>query len=187
MTEEKLNIKYIQEKTGLLENDELIPIILEMINECYRKGLKQSRFDKNMLEIEIEELNKQLEEYENHLKISKEMLDLQGQDGNYNYDSYMLGLYNGMEYIISLFETRKPVFKDGKNIEFLSEKVQQQEFIEYLESEKNRLAKECSYHYTDSLDRYRSVNEDIFDEVNKNLQRYKEIIGETDERIKKIN
>lgn len=130
----------------------------------------------NLLE-ENQELKKQIKKWNFHLNNAKEMLDLQGQDGNYNYDSYMLGLYNGMEYIISLFETREPVFKDGKNIEFLSEKFQQQEFIEYLESEKNRLAKECSYHYTNSLDRYRSVNEDIFDEVNKILQRYKEMMG----------
>ena len=51
---------------------------------------------------ENQELKKQLEEYKHHLKNSKEMLDLQGRDGNYNYDNYMLGLYNGMEYIISL-------------------------------------------------------------------------------------
>ena len=40
------------------------------------------------LDQENQELKKQLEEYKHHLKISKEMLDLQGQDGNYNYDSY---------------------------------------------------------------------------------------------------
>lgn len=65
---------------------------------------------------------KKLKQYEKSLKIANEMLDIQGQSGNYNYDSYMLGMYNGMEYIISLFEQREPEFKDGKDIEFLSNK-----------------------------------------------------------------
>lgn len=56
-------------------------------------------------------------------------------------------------------------------------KNQQKEFIEYLENEKNRLAKECSHTYEDSLGKLLYVNEDIFNEVNKILSKYKEIIG----------
>lgn len=51
---------------------------------------------------------KRLKQYEKSMEIAKEMLELQGRDGNYNYDSYMLGLYNGMEYIVSLLEVREP-------------------------------------------------------------------------------
>ena len=87
------------------------------------------------LQQENKELKKQLEEWEHHLKCSKEMLDIQGQKGNYDYDEYMLGLYNGMEYIIALFEEREPFFKSGKDIEFISDKNQQKEFIKYLEDE----------------------------------------------------
>lgn len=54
---------------------------------------------------------------------------------------------------------------------------QQKEFINYLEDEKDRLARECSHIYEDSLGHTRLVNEDIFDEVNDILQKYKEIIG----------
>ena len=54
---------------------------------------------------------------------------------------------------------------------------QQKEFIEYLEDEKNRLAKECSNTYEDSLGRLLYVNEDIFNEVNRILLKYKEITG----------
>lgn len=54
---------------------------------------------------------------------------------------------------------------------------QQKEFIEYLENEKNRLAKECSYTYEGSLGRLLYVNEDIFNEVNRILSKYKEITG----------
>ena len=64
---------------------------------------------------------KRLKQYEKSMGIANEMLELQGRDGNYNYDSYMLGLYNGMEYIISLLEVREPKFIDGKEIKFLSQ------------------------------------------------------------------
>ena len=83
---------------------------------------------------EAKELKKQIEEWKHHLKCSKEMLNIQGQKGNYDYNEYMLGLYNGMEYIIALFETREPIFKSGKDIEFISDKTQQKKFIEYLEN-----------------------------------------------------
>ena len=83
---------------------------------------------------ECEELKKQLEEWEHHLKCSKEMLDIQGQKGNYDYDEYMLGLYNGMEYIIALFETREPNYISGKDVKFTNNKTQQKEFINYLEN-----------------------------------------------------
>ena len=59
---------------------------------------------------------------------------------------------------------------------------QQKEFIEHLENEKDRLARECSQIYEDSLGKTRYVNEDIFDEVNDVLQKYKEIIGVLDEK-----
>ena len=37
---------------------------------------------------ENQELKKQLEEWKHHLKCSKEMLDIQGQKGNYDYDDF---------------------------------------------------------------------------------------------------
>ena len=62
-----------------------------------------------------------------------------------------------------------------RNTELLE---QQKEFIKWLEDEKNRLARELSNLYEDSLGHTRLVNEDIFDEVNDILQKYKSIIGE---------
>ena len=89
---------------------------------------------------EAKELKKQHEEWNHHLKCSKEMLDIQGHNGNYNYDSYMLGIYNGMEYIIALFETREPIFKSGKDIEFISELQQEnQKLKKQLEEKQNPL------------------------------------------------
>lgn len=43
----------------------------------------------------------------------KEMLEVQGRDGNWNYDSYMHGMYNGMEYMLSMVESREPVFREA--------------------------------------------------------------------------
>lgn len=61
-------------------------------------------------------------------------------------------------------------------------KTQQKEFIKYLEDEKDRLARECSQIYEDSLGKTRLVNEDIFNEVNDVLQKYKSIIGVLDDK-----
>lgn len=39
-----------------------------------------------------------------------ELRDIQGNNGNWDYDAYMHGMYNGMELIISLVECREPDF-----------------------------------------------------------------------------
>ena len=60
---------------------------------------------------------------------------------------------------------------------YYSMKKQQKEFIKYLEKEKDRLARECSQIYEDSLGKTRLVNEDVFNELNTILSKYIEIIG----------
>lgn len=111
---------------------------------------------------EKNKLKKQLEKWKHHLKCSKEMLDIQGQKGNYDYDEYMLGLYNGMEYIISLFETREPNYINGKDVEFTNNKTQQKEFIKYLEAEINKcqsniFADGVKYGFQLSLSKYKEI------------------------------
>lgn len=69
------------------------------------------------------------------LNKAKEMKNIQGSEGNYNYDDYMLGLYNGMEMIISLFEQREPVFIDGHDIDFIDDKSKQLEAYENMRKE----------------------------------------------------
>lgn len=54
---------------------------------------------------------------------------------------------------------------------------QQKEFIKYLELEKDYFVRGCSNIYEDSLGKTRLVNEDIFDEIDNILQKYREIIG----------
>lgn len=65
-----------------------------------------------------------------------------------------------------------------KNISKIEEmENQQKDFISYLENEKNRLIHEASHYYTDSFDRQHAVNEDVYDEVDKILNKFKEISG----------
>lgn len=154
-------------KSNIKENEEL-KSQLRGTTHCFDEE------EHNKLKEENQKLKKQLEEWEHRLKCSKEMLDIQGQKGNYDYDEYMLGLYNGMEYIIALFETREPNFISGKDVEFTNNKTQQKEFINYLESWKEN--EEYCYLASNPIDRCRK---DIYKEV---LQKYKEIIGVSDEK-----
>ena len=120
---EELAFKDRKELANLNELDLLD--IIEFLQFDRKQWINQfSKTHNESIDIQKEnqELNKQLEEWKQHLKCAKEMLDIQGQKGNYDYDEYMLGLYNGMEYIISLLEVREPKFIDGKEIKFLSQK-----------------------------------------------------------------
>ena len=64
MNENDLNIEYICEKTLLNKDDELVPIILDLIQESYKAGLCQAEFDNTMNLIEEnEELKKINEEH----------------------------------------------------------------------------------------------------------------------------
>lgn len=60
--------------------------------------------------------------------------------------------------------------------------TQQKDFIKYLELEKDCFVRRCSNVYEDGLGRTRLVNEDIFDEIDNILQKYREIIGVSDEK-----
>ena len=116
---------------------------------------------------ENQELKKQVEEWEHHLKCSKKMLEIQGQKGNYDYDEYMLGLHNGMEYIIALFETREPNCISGKDVEFTNNRTQQKEFIKYLEEKEKQ---------------FDGVDPRLAGACSGILQKYKRIIGVSDEK-----
>jgi hypothetical protein len=54
----------------------------------------------------------------NQLEAMKETLKIQGYDGNWDYDEYMFGMYNGMELMLAIAENREPVYKE-KPSEFI--------------------------------------------------------------------
>ena len=67
MTEEQLNENLIKSELQCICQDciyldKIVPIIRKMLSEEYKTGLEQSRFDKNMLERENQELKKKLDE-----------------------------------------------------------------------------------------------------------------------------
>lgn len=52
-------------------------------------------------------------ELEKKVKTVKNIRDVQGMAGNWDYDSYMHGMYNGLELALSIVEDRKPEFKNA--------------------------------------------------------------------------
>lgn len=54
----------------------------------------------------------------NKIKSIQEVKRIQGMDGNWNYDPYMLGLYNGIEFALSILEDRQPDFRTIENSKF---------------------------------------------------------------------
>lgn len=64
--------------------------------------------DGGAVDVAIKIINKRLAAIEDMNKT----LDVQGCDGNWNYDEYMLGMYNGMELMMAFAERRKPVYKE---------------------------------------------------------------------------
>ena len=107
-------------------------------DDYYEKHYQQSVYyekDLNKLENHITNLQKENKLHDKILKDANDVLNIQAQKGNYNYDSYMLGLYNGMEMIVSLFEQREPKLKSGKDIKFLHEtdyKQRNEKAIKYI-------------------------------------------------------
>lgn len=57
----------------------------------------------------------------NELTRIKNLLAIQGSQGNWNYDPYMHGMYNGMELCVAILEDREPVYKTAPK-EWLSDK-----------------------------------------------------------------
>lgn len=55
--------------------------------------------------------------YQKKLADANNVLKTQGQKGNYDYDEYMRGMYNGMELIVAIFEEREPIYKDAPKTE----------------------------------------------------------------------
>lgn len=128
-----------------------------------------------LTEKENQELNKQVDELKKQLdKAHDELYTLKNK--------YNIRLLNQIseniepdceDYYLAEIETK------ANKYDLIQ--TQQKEFISYLGNEKDRLVRECSQIYEDSLGKTRLVNEDIFNEVNDILQKYKSIIGVSDE------
>lgn len=86
---------------------QLDPDIVEKPIPCSRcERLERS------LDSVLEQAHDMEGQYKTLLGSAQHLLDLQGADGNWDYDPYMLGMYNGMELLLSLMECREPEFRD---------------------------------------------------------------------------
>lgn len=47
------------------------------------------------------------------VEILREMVKVQGRNGNFDYDPYFHGMYNGMEFMLAIIEDREPVYKSA--------------------------------------------------------------------------
>ena len=66
-----------------------------------------------------------VEEEKSPLEKLKTVHTVQGSDGNWNFDEYMQGLYNGLELALSFSEDREPIYKEAPK-EWLSDIVSNQ-------------------------------------------------------------
>lgn len=164
MNEKDLNVEYICEKTLLNKDDELVPIILDLVQKSYRAGLCQAEFDNTMNLIEEnQELKSQLAgtthcfDEEEHRELKKQL------------EAYET-------YFNRFFKLNNKTY-DGKIILKLLDKkeTQQKEFIKYLEDEIKELQKiketESDYDILKDVIPQLLVCKDV-------LQKYREIIGD---------
>ena len=77
-------------------------------------GQNDPRFvEEEMTDTEFE-LYERLDLIETRLEHANNVLDVQGQDGNWNANLYMLGMYNGIEAVIACIENRPPNYRSIK-------------------------------------------------------------------------
>ena len=78
--------------------------------------------DKDIYSDTIDALRARLAQPEQELVVKlKELLEVQGRDGTWNYDPYFHGMYNGMEVMLAVLKNRQPVFR-GAPKKWLSKK-----------------------------------------------------------------
>lgn len=188
MNEKDLNIEYICKKTLLNKDDELVPIILDLIQDSYKAGLCQAEFDNTMNLIEEnQELKKHLkvpkacnlktlEDYKSYYEDTTREQIL--EDTYIEYCAYVNLAHRYSELKKQADEYKKLGFKHlqdkNNNLE-----TQQKAFIKYLEDE----IKQINPKILDDgelnlrLDDVKYTQYLIYKEV---LQKYRSIIGGND-------
>lgn len=72
---------------------------------------------------------------EKQIKRLKRIIETQGNEGNWNYDNYNHGMFNGLELALSILEDRDPVYKEapGSFISDFKEKPIEALTVEHFE------------------------------------------------------
>ena len=47
----------------------------------------------------------------NRLQALRNVVKIQGHKGNWDYNEYMRGMYNGLELALAIMENREPIYK----------------------------------------------------------------------------
>lgn len=55
-------------------------------------------------------------DYQDRMKKLQELIDVQGDDGNWNNSPYMHGMLNGMIFSLSMFTDEEPDYRDAPEI-----------------------------------------------------------------------
>jgi hypothetical protein len=83
----------------------------------------------------------------------KEMLEVQGRDGTWNYDPYFHGMYNGMEVMLAVLENRELVLR-GAPEKWLSKK----EWVGLTDEQYEAMAEQyVTNYYFDTLKYAKSI------------------------------
>ena len=64
----------------------------------------------------------------------KQSLEIQGNNGNWNYDNYMLGMFNGMELMMATLEEREPFYRECKEKDFIYNNMKKGSFGNPIET-----------------------------------------------------
>ena len=76
------------------------------------------------------------------MKQLREVHAIQGRDGCWNIDDYMLGLYNGLELALSIMENRECVYKYRPEAS-----PPQRQWVGLTDEDKKQIAKEANYNW----------------------------------------
>lgn len=142
----------------------------EQLNkEWLRKKLKGFSYSNELLDKILELLSNQYINGLEQSRFDKRMLEFENQELREQIRK-LKSMSKGLDSEKCMLKVELVNYKNSVD-------RQQRELIKFLEDEKYRLAKEYSATYEDDLGNLRYVNEDIFNELNKVLSKYKEIIG----------
>ena len=107
---------------------ELVEFIVKKANDwtaALETAVKRDPFEtkKTLLRLKGEgEKNPLINEYilkcdQDIIRRMNEIKGIQGQEGNWDCDEYMRGMFNGMEILMATYENRDPNFKEPKAYE----------------------------------------------------------------------